>query len=45
MSLVIDEAYLPVTLTASLMTDEEFVQFCARYPDYFVEMSADGERS
>ena len=43
MSLVIEEAYLPATLTASLMTDEEFVEFCARYPDYFIEMSAEGE--
>jgi len=43
MSLVIDEAYLPATLTASLMTDEEFVEFCARYPDYLIEMSAEGE--
>jgi hypothetical protein len=41
--LVIEDAYLPVTLTASPMTDEEFVEFCARYPDYFIEMSADGE--
>jgi Uma2 family endonuclease len=43
MSLVIEEAYLPATLTASLMTDEEFVEFCAQYPDYFIEMSAEGE--
>ena len=25
------------------MTDVEFVQFCARYPDYSIEMSAKGE--
>src|SRR5579862_8830008 len=43
MSLVIDEAYLPATLTASPMTDEEFVEFCAKFPDYFIEMSAEGE--
>jgi Uma2 family endonuclease len=43
MSLVIEEAYLPATLTASLMTDQEFVEFCARYPDYSIEMSAEGE--
>src|SRR5580693_5562320 len=43
MSLVIEEAYLPATLTASLMTDDKFVQFCARYPDYSIEMSAEGE--
>jgi Uma2 family endonuclease len=43
MSLVIDEVYLPATLTASPMTDEEFVEFCAKFPDYFIEMSAEGE--
>jgi Uma2 family endonuclease len=43
MSVVIEETYLPVTLTASLMTDEEFVEFCAQYPDYFIEMSAEGD--
>ena len=43
MSLVIEEAYLPATLTASPMTDDEFVQFCACYPDYSIEMSAEGE--
>jgi len=43
MSLVIEEAYLPATLTASPMTDEEFVAFCSRFPDYFIEMSAEGE--
>src|SRR5437763_1753915 len=43
MSLVIDEAYLPATLTAAPMTDEEFAEFCAQYPDHFIEMSAEGE--
>src|ERR1700692_4554243 len=43
MSLAIDEVWLPATLTASPMTDEEFVEFCAQFPDYFIEMSADGE--
>src|SRR6266567_9124843 len=43
MSLVIDEVYLPATLTAPPMTDEEFVAFCAQFPDYFIEMSAEGE--
>ena len=43
MSLVIEDAYLPATLTASPMTDEEFVEFCAQFPDYFIEMSAEGE--
>jgi hypothetical protein len=27
---------LPATLTASLMTDEKFVKFYARYPDYSI---------
>ena len=43
MSLVIDEVYLPATLTASPMTDEEFVEFCQQFPDCFIEMSAEGE--
>ena len=43
MSLVIEDAYLPATLTVSPMTDEEFVEFCAQFPDYFIEMSAEGE--
>lgn len=43
MSLAIDEAYLPATLTAAPMTDDEFVEFCAQFPDYFIEMSAEGE--
>jgi Uma2 family endonuclease len=43
MSLVIDEVWLPATLTAHPMTDEEFVEFCAQYPDHFIEMSAEGE--
>jgi len=43
MSLVIDEIFLPATLTAPPMNDEEFVEFCARYPDYFIEVSAEGD--
>src|ERR1700709_1725228 len=39
----IDEAYLPATLTAPPMSDEAFIEFCAQYPDYPVEMSAEGE--
>ena len=35
MSLVIDEVFLPATLTAPPMNDEEFVEFCAQYPDLF----------
>jgi Uma2 family endonuclease len=43
MSIVIEEAYLPATLTALPMTDEEFLEFCAQFPDYFIEMSGEGE--
>jgi Uma2 family endonuclease len=41
--MVIEEAYLPATLTAPPMNDEEFIEFCAQFPDYFIEMSAEGE--
>jgi Uma2 family endonuclease len=43
MQLTIDDAYLPATLTASPMTDEEFAAFCAQYPDHLVEMTAEGK--
>jgi len=40
---VIDELWLPATLTAGPMTDEQFTKFCADNPDFFIEMTADGE--
>ena len=43
MALVIDEAFLPATLTGHPMTDEEFAVFCAEHPDLSFEMSAEGE--
>ncbi len=43
MQLLVDEAYLPVTLTAPSMSDAEFAEFCTHYPDYFIEMTANGE--
>jgi Uma2 family endonuclease len=43
MTFEIDEAYLPATLSASQMSDEEFAAFCAQYPDYFIETTAAGE--
>ena len=43
MTFVIDDAFLPATLTAHPMTDEEFASFCAEHPDLFFEMSAEGE--
>src|SRR5580704_12169371 len=43
MAFVIDDAFLPATLTAPPMTDEEFAAFCAGHPDLFFEMTAEGE--
>jgi Uma2 family endonuclease len=43
MALAISEKYLPATLTVGPMSDEEFAKFCAKYPDNFVEMNAEGE--
>jgi hypothetical protein len=43
MPLVIEESWLPATLTAPPMTDEQFAEFCAEHPDLFIEMSAEGE--
>src|ERR1017187_8578282 len=42
MAFVIDEAFLPATLTSPPMTDEEFANFCSEHPDLFFEMTADG---
>jgi Uma2 family endonuclease len=43
MPLVIEEGWLPATLTAPPMTDEQFAEFCSEHPDYFIETSAEGE--
>jgi Uma2 family endonuclease len=43
MALTIEEAFLPATLTAAPMSDEEFARFCADHRDYFIEMTAEGE--
>jgi len=43
MPFVIQDANLPATLTAQPMTDDEFVAFCAEYPDLNFEMTAEGE--
>jgi Uma2 family endonuclease len=43
MPFTIDEAFLPATLTAPPMTDQQFADFCAEHPDLFFEMTADGE--
>jgi len=43
MTLAIDEAFPPATLTSPPMTDDEFVEFCAQYPDHAIEVSAAGD--
>ena len=43
MAFTIDEAFLPATLTAPPMTDEQFASFCSEHPDLFFEMTAEGE--
>ena len=42
MAFLIDEAFLPATLTVPPMTDEQFAEFCAEHPDLFFEMTAEG---
>jgi hypothetical protein len=43
MAFVLDDKFLPATLTAPPMTDEEFAAFCAEHPELFFEMSSEGE--
>jgi len=43
MAFTIDEAFLPATLTAPPMNDEQFAEFCSEHPDLFFEMTAEGE--
>jgi Uma2 family endonuclease len=43
MPFTIDEAFLPATLTAPPMTDQQFADFCAENPDLFFETNARGE--
>jgi hypothetical protein len=40
---LIDESYLPATLTVKQMTDDQFADFCAGHPDLFFEMTAEGD--
>ena len=40
---MIDDAFLPATLTAQPMTDDEFAALCDEHPDLFFEMTAEGE--
>src|SRR5437588_13014583 len=43
MPFVIDETFLPASLTTRPMDDEQFAKLCAEHPDLFFEMTADGE--
>ena len=43
MTLAIDDIFLPATLAACPMTDEEFAAFCAEHSELDFEMSAEGE--
>ena len=43
MPFVIEDAFLPATLTAPRMTDQQFADFCAEHPDLFFEATAEGE--
>lgn len=43
MAFLIDDAYLPATLTAPPMSDTQFAELCAQHPDLSFEMTADGE--
>lgn len=39
----VEEAYLPLTLSAPGLTDEQFQEFCEQYADYRLEYTAEGE--
>ncbi len=43
MAFLIDTDFLPATLTAHPMSDDEFAAFCSEHPDLSFEMSAEGE--
>lgn len=43
MTFLVDPDFLPATLTAAPMNDEEFAEFCADHPDLSFEMTAEGE--
>ena len=40
---IVSEGSAPLILDASPMTDGEFAAFCAQYPDYRIESTADGQ--
>ena len=41
--LLVEETYLPLTLSVPDLTDEQFQAFCEKYEDYRLEYTADGE--
>lgn len=43
MPFLIEDAFLPATLTAPPMSDQQFADFCAEHPDLSFETTADGE--
>lgn len=43
MVMMLEETYLPVTLSAPGLTDEGFQEFCERYPEYRLEYTAEGD--
>jgi Uma2 family endonuclease len=43
MPFLINEAYLPATLTVEPMSDKEFAAFCAEHSDLNFEMTAEGD--
>lgn len=40
---MVEEAYLPLTLYAPGLSDEEFQHFCEQYEDYRLEYTAEGD--
>src|SRR4051794_6899262 len=43
MAMLLEDSFLPATLSSRPMTDAEFAAFCDEHPDLFFEMTADGE--
>jgi Uma2 family endonuclease len=43
MAFLVDEAFLPATLTVPPMSDDEFAAFVSEHPDLNFEMTAEGE--
>jgi len=41
--MLMEESYLPLTITVPGITDEQFQELCEQYDNYRVEYSAEGE--